>query len=371
MSASWPTSVATDSNLYVGVNELQNNLSAGINNAVTTIGINSTTNFPTVGLVLIDNEVIKYTGISGNNLTGCTRGFDGTTAASHSSAAVVSFAICADHHNVLKNEIEAIETYLSNNLGTGSQPLATGSSVLVSSAGGKITESSVTTTTLGFLDATSSIQTQLNAKAPTASPTFSGTITTALTANRALTTGAAGVLAVSATTDTELGYVSGVTSAIQTQLNAKQATLTAGQLPGTATNDAASAGNVGERVSSAVTAVSVPASGGTYGDLTSISLPAGDWDVTLLAVFIQNGASVTDNVIIGISTTSGNSSTGLVLGDNQASFNNGSTTQNSCCIPVYRMSLSGTTTVYAKMRAAGYSGATPQLYGRLSARRVR
>lgn len=56
-------------------------------------------------------------------------------------------------------------------------------------------------------------------KAPSASPTFTGTITTPLTASRAVVTGAAGILAVSATTSTEIGFVSGVTSAIQTQLN--------------------------------------------------------------------------------------------------------------------------------------------------------
>lgn len=53
------------------------------------------------------------------------------------------------------------------------------------------------------------------------SPTFSGTITTSLTASRALVTGASNELAVSATTATELGYVNGVTSSIQTQLNSK------------------------------------------------------------------------------------------------------------------------------------------------------
>ncbi len=41
-----------------------------------------------------------------------------------------------------------------------------------------------------------------------------------LTANRSLISNASGKVAVSATTDTELGYVSGVTSAIQAQLNA-------------------------------------------------------------------------------------------------------------------------------------------------------
>ncbi len=54
-------------------------------------------------------------------------------------------------------------------------------------------------------------------------PAFTGT------ANRAVaTTGAGGSLAVQAVTSTELGYLSGVTSAIQTQLNGKEGTLTAG-----------------------------------------------------------------------------------------------------------------------------------------------
>lgn len=45
----------------------------------------------------------------------------------------------------------------------------------------------------------------------------------ALTANRALQSDGSGFVSVSAVTNTELGYVSGVTSAIQTQLNAKRA----------------------------------------------------------------------------------------------------------------------------------------------------
>lgn len=47
-------------------------------------------------------------------------------------------------------------------------------------------------------------------------------------ASRAVATGAGGALEVSTTTATELGYVSGVTSAIQTQLNGKQATIATG-----------------------------------------------------------------------------------------------------------------------------------------------
>lgn len=53
-------------------------------------------------------------------------------------------------------------------------------------------------------------------------------LTSNLTASRALASDASGKVAVSAVTATELGYVSGVTSAIQTQLNGKQATIAAG-----------------------------------------------------------------------------------------------------------------------------------------------
>lgn len=50
----------------------------------------------------------------------------------------------------------------------------------------------------------------------------------ALTASRAVVTDVSGFLASATTTATEIGYVNGVTSAIQTQLNAKQGTITFG-----------------------------------------------------------------------------------------------------------------------------------------------
>lgn len=65
---------------------------------------------------------------------------------------------------------------------------------------------------------TSAIQTQINAKQDTITGGAT-TITSAnLTASRALISNASGKVAVSSVTDTELGYVSGVTSSIQTQL---------------------------------------------------------------------------------------------------------------------------------------------------------
>ena len=97
----------------------------------------------------------------------------------------------------------------------------TASRVLVSDTNGLPTHSSVTTTTLGYLDATSSIQTQLDAKQATITGGASTVVSSDLTASRALVSNASGKIAVSAVTSTELGYLAGVTSAIQTQIDTK------------------------------------------------------------------------------------------------------------------------------------------------------
>jgi hypothetical protein len=86
-----------------------------------------------------------------------------------------------------------------------------------------------TTTELNYTDGvTSNIQTQLNAKAPLASPTFTGTTSIATLSLGGTTITASGTeinkLDGLTATTTELNYVDGVTSAIQTQLNAKAPT---------------------------------------------------------------------------------------------------------------------------------------------------
>lgn len=49
-------------------------LSSSISRVATTIGLVDVTGLPSSGLVYIGTETIRYTGISGNQLTGCTRG---------------------------------------------------------------------------------------------------------------------------------------------------------------------------------------------------------------------------------------------------------------------------------------------------------
>jgi len=66
-------------------------LNGGINNSVTTITLTDATNYPTAGTIKIGNELIDYTGKSGNDLTGCSRGSHSTSPDSHSSGDVVNF----------------------------------------------------------------------------------------------------------------------------------------------------------------------------------------------------------------------------------------------------------------------------------------
>ena len=67
-------------------------LNGAINASTTTIVLTSSTNFPSTGTnhVLIGTEEISYTGISGNTLTGVTRGVRNTTAATHSDGATIT-----------------------------------------------------------------------------------------------------------------------------------------------------------------------------------------------------------------------------------------------------------------------------------------
>jgi len=72
--------------------EFTSTLSSGINNSVTSLTMASSTSFPSSGTVLINNELITYTGNSSGTLSGLTRGANGTTAAAHSSGDTVTDA---------------------------------------------------------------------------------------------------------------------------------------------------------------------------------------------------------------------------------------------------------------------------------------
>ena len=65
-------------------------LNGTINSSATTITLTSAAAFAASGAIVIDSEYITYSGKSTNDLTGCVRGASGTTAAAHTSGAVVT-----------------------------------------------------------------------------------------------------------------------------------------------------------------------------------------------------------------------------------------------------------------------------------------
>lgn len=143
---------------------------------------------------------------------------------------------------------------------------------------------------------------------------------------------------------------------------------------GTVTNDSATIGFVGETVTSSPNSyINFPASN-TVGDFTSIFLTAGDWLVTAILDCLCKSSTNDVFYFSGISTTSGNSGAGIILGDNAAALlpASGGTVNfsNTISVSSYRMSLSSPTIVYLKFKAQ-YTSTAPQANGRISAVRIR
>lgn len=457
--AVFPGAVSTNSDLYVAVNNLSTVLNGAIGAGDTTITVSSTTGFPTVGIITIDLEAIRYTGTGATTFTGCSRGYDGTTAAAHADAVSVFHDIPAAHHNTLKDEVIAIETMLNAKLGT-SAAAYTASRAIQSGTGGVLEVSTVTSTELGYVSGvTSAIQTQLNAKATdslvvhlsgtetiTGAKTFSSAVvisansTTALTLNSnkvvvdstngSIGLGTAAVPGAGAgfdlnrdgdgslfarvknTKNTGTGqhafYIADVTQASsdayyrvtdgttpwtmgldgddssrfkisqdnEVGVNERvviDPTTTEVRIKATNTNDNAASGFQGEFVEGTVGTTNLPATN-TYGNNTSITLTAGDWEITVLVDFIRDAttASSQTRALVGIGTATGNDSTGLAFGSNAMDgtpsvydLRNG-----TGIVPPWRTSLSGSQTYYLKVLSV-YTTGTPQYRGRISARRIR
>lgn len=149
-----------------------------------------------------------------------------------------------------------------------------------------------------------------------------------------------------------------------------------GQLAATATNDDASAGKLGEYVSSNVASGSaVGLTTATPANVTSIILTAGDWEVEFHAAFTGGGTTVVNYVVASISTSSATLDNTLGRMKSMpfpatAVFNNVPGGLFGFGKIKVRLSLSGTTTVYAVAQAS-FTTSTCSAYGLLAARRVR
>lgn len=141
---------------------------------------------------------------------------------------------------------------------------------------------------------------------------------------------------------------------------------------GTTTNNAAAAGSVGEYVTAAIAAGSAVAlTTVTTANVTSISLTAGDWDVWGVAYFVPDTTTIVVVALGCISIVNG-TTLNQASGEHGAVLNPGGTNGQtfSAAAGPYRLSLSGTTTVYLNA-FAGFSVSTLAAWGRIAARRVR
>ena len=107
----YPSGLDTNEILYVAVNNKATTLTGQISSTNVDIPLTDATQLQANdGLVSIGDEVIKYDFIDTNVLRNCTRGFDGTSAASHSQGSRVEVRWVAAHHNGLANAIVAMQS---------------------------------------------------------------------------------------------------------------------------------------------------------------------------------------------------------------------------------------------------------------------
>jgi hypothetical protein len=136
-------------------------------------------------------------------------------------------------------------------------------------------------------------------------------------------------------------------------------------LAGVTNGSNAAAGTIGEYISAQVTAAAaLSAANGVVLNVTSISLTAGDWDVTGNAYWIVSGGSLAfDCAINSVSATNPDGSLQMVI--YPTSGNNTGLTA-----PGRRFNVTATTVVYL-VATAFLSGGTASVCGFLQARRVR
>lgn len=111
----FPSSVPNINTFYVANNLAETALSGGVDASQTTITVANADRFVCPCLIVVDAEVLEATSKIGNVFT-VTRGFDGTTAAVHSSGAKVRNSQVAKYHNAMADEVMAIAGALGANL---------------------------------------------------------------------------------------------------------------------------------------------------------------------------------------------------------------------------------------------------------------
>lgn len=294
----------------------------------------------------------------------------------------------------------------------------TNARALASDGSGFISVSAVTATELGYLSGvTSAIQTQLNGKQSTITPaaltktddtnitlTLGGTPATALLQPASITVGWTGTLSptrggtgvnngantltlggnvthsgaftqqFTATGNTNVTLpVTGTLSTLAGAETLSNKVINQPNIVGVTTNSNAVAGSVGEYVlGSLVVGSATPLVTDVAKTITSISLTAGDWDVTGVVGLTVGGATSIARKAASISQTTNSMKAAGTLGAFQVASATTVSGGFNESIPTgtVRISLASTTTIYL-VTLCTFTVSTISAYGEIGARRVR
>lgn len=106
-TSQYPGATPSDLDYGLASNNVDDQLAANLSSTATTLSLDDASEFPSKGIITIGTELIRYDGKSNNDLQNLERGFDGTTAASHSSGASVDLNVAAHTVNKLRVEQQA------------------------------------------------------------------------------------------------------------------------------------------------------------------------------------------------------------------------------------------------------------------------
>ena len=116
--SNFPGSLDTAVELIQPANNALTTLDGNLTINAATIVVQSTTAFSTSGLIMVGSEIISYTGKTSTSFTGCVRGFNGSTATTHTTGTAVEDVIVGAHHNVLSSALIATQTKVGSGAST-------------------------------------------------------------------------------------------------------------------------------------------------------------------------------------------------------------------------------------------------------------
>lgn len=148
---------------------------------------------------------------------------------------------------------------------------------------------------------------------------------------------------------------------------------TASKIAGTATNDSAASGIIGEEIISNQSTYTNYTTTATYQQIVTISLTAGDWDITAAGTFSGNSATLTTtaNAIFLVGTVTA-SATGAVEGQSLLYIDQNivGASKQSITIGPFRVSIASTTSYFLNTQST-FTVGNPQFVGFIRARRIR